>query len=205
VNTTTRRWGLLLTLCAALVACSQAPPPAVRIEAGGSVTPSTLTETAEEAQPLPTTLVEESTTTTTLLVPGGPNDPSGPILCPSLPHPAHHLPCPSTPSSAPTSVAPPVSKAPVVVSEPTAPSTSLAACIRHYESTDGVDPNLYQFVDGTWNLAFQAAKDQGLLDKDTPNLGASGSSRAVQNAAFQAWVNDGHLHQAWAAQSGRCF
>lgn len=85
------------------------------------------------------------------------------------------------------------------------PGSSLASCIRHYESTNGVHPNLYQFVPGTWRAAFQAAKDQGRIPTGTVLTSASNAPRAVQDAAFAAWVADGHLKQAWAAQAGRCF
>lgn len=82
---------------------------------------------------------------------------------------------------------------------------TLAACIRHYESTDGVDPNLYQFEGPTWSAAFDAAVAQGLIPKDTPYTSASAAARWVQDAAFQAWVNLGYLRSAWRAQAGRCF
>lgn len=88
--------------------------------------------------------------------------------------------------------------------EPTG-TGDLASCIRKYESTNGVHPNLYQFVTGTWKAAFQAAKDQGLIPEDTPFTSASAAPRWVQDAAFQAWVNLGYLKSAWAAQKGRCF
>lgn len=81
----------------------------------------------------------------------------------------------------------------------------LAACIRHYESTDGVDPNLYQFEGPTWAAAFAAAVTQGLIPADTPRTSASAAARWVQDAAFQAWVALGYLRSAWAAQAGRCF
>lgn len=84
-------------------------------------------------------------------------------------------------------------------------TATLAACIRHYESTDGVDPNLYQFEGPTWAAAFDAAVDQGLIPADTPYTSASAAARWVQDAAFQAWVNLGYLKSAWAAQRGRCF
>jgi hypothetical protein len=84
-------------------------------------------------------------------------------------------------------------------------TADLAACVRHYESTDGVDPNLYQFEGPTWAAAFDAATAQGLIPVDTPYTSASAAARSVQDAAFWAWVNLGYLRSAWAAQRGRCF
>lgn len=108
----------------------------------------------------------------------------------------------TTTTPAPTTRAP----APAAVVTPGPNGTGdLAACIRHYESTDGVHPNLYQFEGPTWAAAFDAAVDQGLIPADTPYTSASAAARWVQDAAFQAWVNLGYLKSAWAAQRGRCF
>jgi hypothetical protein len=129
---------------------------------------------------------------------------------------------PTTTTEAPTTTEPPTTEAPTTAPPTTVRRTTttqaaaavapgangtgdLAACIRHYESTDGVDPNLYQFEGATWALAFDAAVAQGLIPKDTPYTSASGAQRWVQDAAFWAWVNLGYLRSAWAAQRGRCF
>lgn len=69
--------------------------------------------------------------------------------------------------------------------------TSLVGCIAFYESTWGVDPNVFQFVQSTWE-----------------NYGGTGRP---ENASYQrqeeifwlAWNDDGPNH--WAAQKGRCF
>lgn len=70
-------------------------------------------------------------------------------------------------------------------------TTTLVGCISYYESTWGVDPNVFQFTQGTWEA-----------------YGGVGSpSRAPyskQEAIFWiAWEDDGPHH--WAAQKGRCF
>lgn len=68
---------------------------------------------------------------------------------------------------------------------------ALRACIAHYESTSGLDPNWYQFEQGTW-AAYGG--------KDSP---ANASYEEQTRIFWLAWEDDGHHH--WAAQKGRCF
>lgn len=70
-------------------------------------------------------------------------------------------------------------------------TTTLVGCISYWESSWGKDPNVFQFIQSTWE-----------------HYGGVGSpSRAlysVQEAIFWlAWNDDGPHH--WAAQKGRCF
>lgn len=68
---------------------------------------------------------------------------------------------------------------------------TLRACIAHYESTSGLDPNIYQFTDRTW----QAYGGTGQPED---------ASYAEQTRIFWlAWNDAGRQH--WAAQKGRCF
>ncbi len=99
-------------------------------------------------------------TTSTTFVPGGPDDPSGPILCPALRHPAHHKPCPSPVATNPTPT-PPNSTSTVSAPDPAplpATASALLACIRSFEQgaagyatdTGNTFYGAYQFTLGTW-------------------------------------------------------
>lgn len=69
--------------------------------------------------------------------------------------------------------------------------TTLVGCISYYESTWGIDPNVFQFVQSTWE--------------------AYGGVGSPENAPYWrqeeifwlAWEDSGQHH--WAAQKGRCF
>lgn len=70
-------------------------------------------------------------------------------------------------------------------------TTTLVGCIAYYESTWGLDPNVFQFTQGTW----EAYGGTG---------SPSNASYSVQERMFWlAWEDAGHHH--WAAQKGRCF
>lgn len=69
--------------------------------------------------------------------------------------------------------------------------STLVGCISYYESTWGIDPNVFQFTQQTWEA-----------------YGGTGSpSRAIysiqEKIFWKAWEDDGFHH--WAAQKGRCF
>lgn len=73
------------------------------------------------------------------------------------------------------------------------PTNSLLSCLKQYESGNGSGSNnQYQFDQATW----EAAGGTGTPDN---------ASVSEQDAVAQNWIDQGHLHQAWAAQRGRCF
>lgn len=110
-----------------------------------------------------------------------------PILCPRYSHPLHHLPCEEADARQTATTVGQKSAAPVVQ----AGGEELRACIAHYESTSGLDPNVYQFTQGTW---------EAYGGKGSP----SNASYAEQTRVFWlAWNDAGHWH--WLAQKGRCF
>lgn len=199
---------IALTFCGGLAALNvgepvRVEPTTLRVEALDVryETPATVATTTT-ALTTTTTAPEPTTTTTTEPAPEPEPEPTTvpePILCPGLRHPAHHQPCPPTPTTSARTAAtrPPA---------PAAPAGGLLDCLAHYESTNGAgSSNIYQYDTGTWAAAFDAAVAQGLIPATTPFTSAGAAPRWVQDAATQAWINAGHLRQAWLAQAGRCF
>lgn len=69
--------------------------------------------------------------------------------------------------------------------------TSLIGCIAYYESTWGLDPNVFQFIQSTWEAY--------------GGVGYPGNApySRQEEIFWLAWHDDGPNH--WAAQQGRCF
>lgn len=70
-------------------------------------------------------------------------------------------------------------------------TTTLVGCISYYESTWGIDPNVFQFTLGTWH-----------------EYGGKGAPEDApywrqEEVFWKAWADDGEHH--WAAQKGKCF
>lgn len=184
-----KRLILALAVCAVLAACSPSDEsPAVR----SSVAPtSEVPATVAESTTTTTAPIESTTTTEPAPVVTAP---PAPILCPGLPHPGHHEPCPGTRARAPRATAGkgsfPAGRADLAASAPR--SSGPRSCIARYESEHGLtSPNVFQFEQGTWDAY--------------GGTGSPGSaSMSEQNAVFdRAWADAGPQH--WAAQRGRCF
>lgn len=154
----------------------------------------------------PTTTVDVTTTTepppptTTSIVPGGPDDPSGPILCPGLSHPAHHRPCPAPEAASAPS--------PARTSSTSARSAPAPAPVTSGGNTSGVDIHCesggnyaantgngyygaYQWLPSTFDAATRAAGN-GEWAGTRPDQ----APPAVQDAAAAAWVAAGNRN-AW--------
>lgn len=195
-----------LTLSGALAALSAGKPDdhhQVRIAAAGGLAGIEAGLRGPSINEVHRTFVVEEASTTTVAPTTTTTEPEPPTTT-TTEAPATTAPA-TTVRRTTTTRAPAPAPAAAVVSPGPNGTGDLAACIRHYESTDGVDPNLYQFEGPTWAAAFDAAVAQGLIPAGTPYTSASAAPRWVQDAAFQAWVNLGNLRSAWAAQRGRCF
>lgn len=133
------------------------------------------------------------------IVPGSANDPDGPILCPGLPHPAHHRPCPAQAApvaATPTTKAPAKSTpAPTAKSAPSADLASIVECEDNdnpaagptgYASNTGNGYyGGYQWLPSTFNTALTQALNQGKIDQETYD-----AWYGVRPDKVPSWVQD---------------
>lgn len=203
-----RRFLAPLLLVLALVACGADDKPIAIRTTGDTLT--TAPVTAVTTEPAVTSADPDPAPTTTALVPGSENDPDGPILCPSLRHPAHHRPCPAT-NPPPSPTRPPSARsapAPAVSSTPDL--TSIVECEDNDDPAAG--PTGYasntgngyygggQWLPSTFRVALGQALAQGRIDQATydANIGLRPDLVApwVQDAAMAAHIAAGYRN-AW--------
>ncbi len=215
-----RRFLAPLLLGLALAACGADDQPIAIRTTGDPTTTTTPATTVTTESPVTTTTPVTTVTTepvVTTIEPGSADDPWGPILCPSVRHPAHHRPCP-VPNTATATTRPASSVSAPAAANPApsvnhAPAANLASIVEcedndnpaagptGYQSNTG---NGYygggQWLPSTFRVALGQALAQGRIDQATydANIGTRPDLVApwVQDAAMAAHIAAGYRN-AW--------